>query len=62
LEQIYRDNPTAWPDDPGEHTRRTSNPTANVENPLAGPGPNRCDYSLTQRTELAFERLADFKP
>jgi hypothetical protein len=62
LKQIHPDNPPRLPDEPGERTRRTPNAAANVEHPLAGQGLNRCDCSLTQRTELAFEGLADFKP
>ncbi len=62
LKHIHPDHPAARPNAAGEHAWRTSNPTANVKHPLAGLGPNRCDRRLTQRTELAFEGLADFKP
>jgi hypothetical protein len=62
LKQIHPDNAPAPPNDPGERTRRPTDAAANVQNPLAELGLKRCDGSLTQRTELAFEGFADFKP
>jgi len=60
--QIHADDPTARPNELGERPRRTPNAASNVEHVLAGPRPNRGDGGLTQRAELAFEGLADFKP
>jgi hypothetical protein len=60
LKQIHPDNAPARPNHPGQRTRRTPNAAANIEYMLAGQWPNRRHGGLTQRTELAFEGLADF--